>query len=133
MTHSMTHSMTQALTPAMTILYVDQPLASAAFYQKLFGLAPVEQSPTFAMFVLPTGLVLGLWSRHTVEPAAASRGGGCELAIRAPTTDDVDAIHATWSALGISILQAPAEMDFGRTFTAIDADGHRIRVFNPPA
>lgn len=125
--------MTQTMTPAMTILYVDQPPASAAFYQKLFGLAPVEQSETFAMFVLPSGLVLGLWSRHTVEPAATATGGGCELAIRAPSADEVDTIHAAWQALGIGILQAPTEMDFGRTFTAIDHDGHRIRVFNPPA
>lgn len=129
----MTQLMTQTLTPTMTILYVDKPLASAAFYQTLFDLAPVEQSATFAMFVLPSGLVLGLWSRHTVEPAAAARGGGCELAIRARTADEVDAIHAAWQGLGISILQAPTEMDFGRTFTAIDADGHRIRIFNPPS
>lgn len=120
-------------TPTMTILYVDQPPVSAAFYQKLFDLAPVEQSATFAMFVLPGGLVLGLWSRHTVEPKATATGGGCELAIRAPTSTDVDAIHAAWQNLGISILQPPTEMDFGRTFTAIDADGHRIRVFNPPS
>ncbi|HBF31768.1 VOC family protein [Rhizobium sp.] len=129
----MTKTFTQTFTPAMTILYVDQPLASAAFYQKLFGLDPVEQSATFAMFVLPSGLVLGLWSRHTVEPAAITTGGGCKLAIRTPSAADVDATHAAWRALGIRILQAPTEMDFGRTFTALDHDGHRIRVFNPPA
>jgi hypothetical protein len=29
------------------------------------------------------------------------------------------------------ILQPPTEMDFGRTFTAADPDGHRLRVFKP--
>ena len=121
------------MTPTMTILYVNSPEASAAFYQKLFNLAPVEISPTFAMFVLPGGLVFGLWSRHTVEPSATMTGGGCEIAIRASASSEVDALHAQWKALDISILQPPTDAEFGRTFVAIDPDGHRIRVFTPPA
>jgi catechol 2,3-dioxygenase-like lactoylglutathione lyase family enzyme len=121
------------MTPTMTILYVDSPEASAAFYQKLFGLAPVELSPTFAMFILPSGLVFGLWSRHTVEPAAICTGGGGEIAIRASTAADVDTTHAAWQALDVSILQSPTDAEFGRTFLAVDPDGHRIRVFTPPA
>jgi len=123
-------------TPTMIILYVDVPPASAAFYEKLFGIAPVELSATFAMFILPQGLVFGLWSRHTVEPAAAGTGGmggGGELAIRLDTADAVDALHAQWQALGLTMLQAPVELDFGRTFVATDPDGHRIRAFHPSA
>jgi predicted enzyme related to lactoylglutathione lyase len=125
--------MIHSLTPTMTILYVDSPEASAAFYQKLFSLGPVEVSPTFAMFVLPGGLVFGLWSRHTVVPAATLTGGGCEVAIRAPKAADVDATFAAWQALGVSIVQSPTDAEFGRTFLAVDLDGHRIRVFTPPA
>ncbi|KQW29399.1 drug:proton antiporter [Rhizobium sp. Root274] len=121
------------MTPAMTILYVENAAASADFYEKLFGIAPTERADTFSLFRLPTGLVLGLWSRAGVEPTAQFTGGGCELAIRAPGAADVDATHARWSALGIPVLQAPAKADFGRTFTVSDPDGHRIRVFNPPA
>jgi predicted enzyme related to lactoylglutathione lyase len=109
------------------ILYVDNPTASAAFYADLLGRPPVEASPTFAMFAMDSGVMLGLWSRHTVAPAATA-GGGTEIAFIVP---DVDAVHADWSARGLTIVQAPTSMDFGYTFVALDTDGHRLRVFNP--
>lgn len=115
--------------PALIILYVDSPAASAAFYRDLLGVPPIEESPTFAMFPLAGGMALGLWSRHTVQPGATASGGGGELAF---TAGDVDAVHADWAARGLVILQQPLEMDFGRTFTAADPDGHRLRVLTPP-
>ncbi|MGI8766412.1 MAG: VOC family protein, partial [Gemmatimonadaceae bacterium] len=45
--------------------------------------------------------------------------------------DDVDGMHAAWVARGIPIAQAPTDLDFGRTFVALDPDGHRVRVFRP--
>ena len=113
----------------LVILYVDSPAASAAFYADLLGQKPAEASPTFAMFALSPGIGLGLWSRHTVEPAATAAGGG-EVAF---TADDIDAVHADWTARGLSIAQSPTDMDFGRTFVALDPDGHRLRVFAPTA
>ena len=114
---------------ALTILYVDSPPASAAFYEALLGRPPVEASPTFAMFASPEGPGLGLWSRHTVEPTATA-GGGAELAFAVP---DVDAVQVDWSARGLPIVQPLTVMDFGRTFVALDPDGHRLRVFTPAA
>lgn len=75
--------------------------------------------------------MLGLWSRHTVEPAAAGRGGCTELAFTVPDADALDQRHLDWSLRGLPILQAPTNMDFGRTFVALDPDGHRLRVFAP--
>jgi predicted enzyme related to lactoylglutathione lyase len=115
---------------SLVILYVGSPEASARFYAELLGQAPAEASATFAMFRLPSGIGLGLWSRHTVEPAAAGSGGGTELAF---TARDVDAVHAEWSARGLTIAQAPTDLDFGRAFVALDPDGHRLRVFAPAA
>jgi predicted lactoylglutathione lyase len=46
-----------------------------------------------------------------------------------PDTAQVDALHADWQARGLRILQAPVTRDFGYTFTAVDPDGHRLRVF----
>src|SRR4051794_13037280 len=113
---------------SLAILYVDSPERSAAFYSALLEQAPIESSPTFAMFALPGGAKLGLWSRHTVEPAAQATGGGGELAF---TAADIDEVHADWAARGLAIAQPPTEMDFGRTFVALDPDGHRLRVFAP--
>src|SRR5471030_736205 len=58
--------------PNFVLLYVDNPATSATFYAELLGKQPIESSPTFAMFALDSGVKLGLWSRHTVEPAALS-------------------------------------------------------------
>lgn len=52
------------LSPDMTILAVADPLVSARFYQSLLGIEPVECQATFAMFVLPSGLKLGLWLKQ---------------------------------------------------------------------
>lgn len=111
------------------LLYVDSPAASARFYADLIGSAPLEESPTFAMFALPSGIMLGLWSRHTVEPAATAAAGGAEIAMTVADTAAVNALHVDWQARGLAILQAPTDLDFGRTFVALDPDGHRLRVF----
>lgn len=117
--------------PNFVILYVDRPQASGAFYADLLGREPVETSPTFVLFALDNGLMLGLWSRHTVQPSADAAGGGSELAFTLDRAQAVDAVHADWAGRGLPILQAPTDMDFGRTFVALDPDGHRLRVFCP--
>ncbi|MBN9547955.1 MAG: VOC family protein [Alphaproteobacteria bacterium] len=118
-------------TPNVVILYVDSPERSGAFYASLLGREPVESSPTFVMFVLDKGFKLGLWSRHTVEPAASGTGWGGEIVIVVPDAGAVDATHADWAGRGLSILQTPTDMDFGRTFVALDPDNHRLRVYWP--
>lgn len=115
-------------TPAFVILYVDAPERSARFYAELLGRPVLQSSPTFAMLPLGPGLALGLWSRHTVEPRGDGAGATGEIAFTDP---DVDAVHADWARRGLPILQPPTDMDFGRAFTAVDPDGHRLRVFTP--
>lgn len=46
--------------PDFVILYVDNTSASTGFYRDLLGAEPVENSPTFSLFVLSTGMKLGL-------------------------------------------------------------------------
>jgi len=115
--------------PDFTILFVDNPLKSADFYQSLFGKDPVERSPTFALFVLSTGMKLGLWSRHTAEPLVIAAPGSCEICLRLEAAADVDKTYAEWTARGLTVLQTPVEMDFGYTFVVADPDGHRLRVY----
>lgn len=117
--------------PDFVILYVDRPPVSARFYADLLGLEPVEASPTFALFALPSGLRLGLWSRHTVEPAAQAAGGGTEVVFQVGSVAAVADTCAAWRGQGLPILQEPVRLDFGTTFVALDPDGHRLRVFVP--
>lgn len=117
-------------TPNYTLLYVDSPAASASLYAGLLDAQPIEASPTFQLFALGNGQMLGLWARAGVQPACEFHGSGSELAFRVGSAAEVDALHAQWRARGLRILQAPMQMDFGYTFTGADPDGHRLRVFS---
>jgi predicted enzyme related to lactoylglutathione lyase len=111
---------------SFVLLFVENPLQSSSFYSQIFDQKPLEESPTFVLFALPNGIMLGLWSRKTAEPSVLAAGGGSEIAF---SNEDVDEVHRKWSDLGIPMAQAPTDMDFGRTFVALDPDGHRIRVY----
>src|SRR5262245_53196169 len=115
--------------PTMIILYVKNVSASAAFYADLLGRPPVEVSPNFAMFVLSSGIKLGLWWRDEVAPAVTAAPGGAELAITLADADAVRAAHADWARRKLPVAQPPTAMDFGFTFVALDPDGHRLRLF----
>jgi catechol 2,3-dioxygenase-like lactoylglutathione lyase family enzyme len=112
------------------LLYVESPERSAAFYADLLGRPAIESSPTFAMFAMSSGVMLGLWARAGVQPAANAPGGG-EIAFAVDSDEAVDARFAEWRTRGLPIAQTPTPMDFGRTFVALDPDGHRLRVFAP--
>jgi hypothetical protein len=116
-------------TPNYTILYVDSPAASARLYARLLEAEPIEASPTFQLFALEHGRILGLWAKSGVKPAHDFPGSGSELALRVADDAEVDALHMKWEECGLHILQAPVQADFGYTFCGADPDGHRLRVF----
>ena len=115
------------------LLYVDNPRVSGRFYADLLGQEPVEAGPTFVLFVLPSGLKLGLWSRHTVEPATAPAavplGGGGEIGFTVESRAEVDALYEQWGRKDLRVVQKPTALDFGYAFVVLDPDGHRLRVF----
>lgn len=115
------------------LLHVDNPPVSAKFYHEVLGIPVFEQSPTFAMLRLRDGVMLGLWSRHTVEPKSASNPGASEVAFTVADATAVETMHIEWARRGLKIVQTPTRMDFGATFVALDPDGHRLRVFAPEA
>lgn len=127
----MTTETKTAITPGLLILYVSDVRRSAVFWCDLFGRETIDISDTFAMLPLAGGLALGLWRADGARPVASHLGGGGEIAVRVASDDAVDASHADWAARGLTIAQEPTAMDFGYTFTALDPDGHRIRVFHP--
>jgi catechol 2,3-dioxygenase-like lactoylglutathione lyase family enzyme len=112
------------------LLHVADTAASSRFYETILQRSPIDTSPTFVLFEAGPALKLGLWRKDGVEPAATA-AGGFELGIPVGSKAAVDATAADWAGHDVTILQAPVEMDFGRTFTAEDPDGHRVRVFCP--
>ncbi len=115
------------------LLHVEDPAASAKFYNELLDIPVIDQRPGFAKLSLRDGVMLGLWSRETVEPASTGHSGASEIAFMAADADAVAATHADWQRRGLDIIQVPTAMSFGTTFVALDPDGHRLRVFAPPA
>ena len=109
------------------LLYVENPPKSAAFYADLLDKPVIESASTFAMLPLTESVMLGLWSKYTVEPKATPVGGS-EVAFAAESAEAVRETCASWRAKGLTIAQEPLAMDFGTTFVALDPDGHRLRV-----
>ncbi len=114
------------------LLYVESPAKSEAFYRDILSRPAIDSSPSFVMFGMPSGVKLGLWGRDGVAPPSTPPGGS-EIAFTLADAAAVDARCADWRARGIRIAQAPQAVDFGYTFTALDPDGHRLRVFTPAA
>lgn len=108
------------------LLFVEAPLISAEFYSKILGLKPIEQYPTFALFALKNNVQLGLWAYKTAQPKITTPPGASEIAFSA---DNIDRLYEHLLKLGVPMIQTPTDMDFGRTFVAVDPDGHRIRFY----
>jgi predicted enzyme related to lactoylglutathione lyase len=108
------------------LLFVMNPQKSSLFYQEFFGIMPIEESPTFVMFALKNGVMLGLWSKYTAEPRVEAPPGAMEICF---PTDDVDEFYKAWEKKHLVVAQKPTDMDFGRTFVVLDPDGHRIRIY----
>lgn len=114
--------------PNLMLLYVADPLNSLPFYQNLFGQPPVTAFPTYVAFTFDNGLHLGLWSTSARDFHSAGSGHRSELAIMVDDDAEVDQLYAAWLALGVTIEQPLMNAVFGRTFVALDPDGHRLRV-----
>ncbi len=119
--------------PEMIILYVENVATSIRFYDGLIGKPPVEASANFAMYAFENGITLGLWVGHDVRPVPKNAGGGSEIGFTLKDKNAVDGKFKEWKDKGYSMAQEPTQMDFGYTFTALDPDGHRLRVFSPSA
>lgn len=110
----------------LILLFVENPPLSGTFYKKLFQREPIEAHPTFQLFQLTNNVQLGLWSRYTAEPHVSTTGGGAEICF---ASEDIDSVYERWKQNDIPIAQTLTDMDFGRTFVALDPDGHRIRIY----
>lgn len=122
--------------PSFVILYVENPSQSATFYQQLFALAPVEASPGFVMFVLNSGLRLGLWQRQHIVPAATldaalPAGGSCELVFQLADSAALQTTYQQCQQAQLAVALAPVQLEFGETFVVLDPDQHRLRFYVP--
>lgn len=118
-------------TPNLFILYVEDAAASQKFYTDLLGQDPENAFPSYVAFKLPGGTYLSLWQPHDFDLPVSQDGNRFEVAFMIEGDGAVDALFQDWKAKGITIAQEPVDAIFGRTFVAIDPDGHRLRVCQP--
>jgi catechol 2,3-dioxygenase-like lactoylglutathione lyase family enzyme len=110
------------------LLSVRSPQASAKLYTQLLGVSPVQDSEGFVLYVLPTGLKIGLWQSTDMKPAPRP-SGGAELSFTEPSREAVLATYEAWRALDLNVVMEPTDLPFGFSFVVEDPDGHRLRPF----
>ena len=119
------------LSPNLVLLYVDDPAKSALFYADLFGREPVASFPAYVAFGLENGLTFSLWSTQARDFVSSGTGHRSEIAFTVKDDAEVERLYADWRRRGIAIEQELKTAVFGRTFVALDPDGHRLRVCRP--
>lgn len=120
-----------ALDLNLTVLYVEDPARSAAFYRDLLGVETMAPTENFTAVPLPGGRLFGLWRKSVAKPEPQEAVGGFEIGVMIAEKDGVAAKFSSLEAAGHRIVQPLTVMDFGPTFVIADPDGHRIRFCEP--
>lgn len=118
------------LDPNLVLFYVRNIEGSTNFYSELLNTNPIHTESDYVMFLLKSGLRLGLWSQSIAEPQPTMLGGGSELAFLVDSESAIDKLFVHYQNKDFTIIQPPTHMDFGYTFVTCDLDGHRIRFFS---
>ncbi|MFE4468924.1 VOC family protein [Leifsonia sp. NPDC056824] len=116
-----------AIGPDFISLQVRDLDASQAFYERYLGLVRSPAGPPHAVVFAtePIAFALRDLVPGTDLDSVARPGLGVALWLRAT---DVQAIHDALAADGRTIVSAPIDGPFGRTFTFADPDGYHITL-----
>ena len=119
------------LIPNLLIFYVEDPLVSAAFYEKIFRIKPEASYPTYVAFSFEKRFTFSLWSKHAKNFVSGGEGHRSELSFMVENEEEVRKLRKIWGQLNVEIEQELHVAVFGLTFVALDPDNHRIRVCIP--
>ena len=109
--------------PDFVSLQVRDLERSAAFYQQYLGLKRSDAGPPHAVVFDTKPIAFAV--REVDGDAIAQPGQGMALWLHAP---DAQHIHDALAAAGTTIISAPADGPFGRTFTFADPDGYQVTL-----
>ncbi len=101
--------------------------ASQAFYEQYLGLVRSQAGPPHAVVFKTTPIAFALRDVIPGTDIASTPQPGIGAAIWLHATD-VQAIHDALVADGKTIVSAPIDGPFGRTFTFADPDGYQITL-----
>ncbi|MFB8210627.1 VOC family protein [Streptomyces sp. NPDC056010] len=116
-----------AIGPDFLSLQVRDLGVSQAFYERYLGLVRSQAGPPHAVVfeTNPIAFALRDLVPGTDLASVAQPGIGAAIWLRAT---DVQAIHDALVADGHTIVSAPIDGPFGRTFTFADPDGYHITL-----
>jgi predicted enzyme related to lactoylglutathione lyase len=100
---------------------------SQAFYEQYLGLVRSQAGPPHAVVFKTTPIAFALRDIVPGTDLASLAQPGIGAAIWLHATD-VQAIHDALVAGGHTIVSAPIEGPFGRTFTFADPDGYHVTL-----
>jgi catechol 2,3-dioxygenase-like lactoylglutathione lyase family enzyme len=113
--------------PDFISLQVRDLAASQAFYERYLGMVRSPAGPPNAVVFETTPIAFALRDIVPGTDLASAPYPGVGAAVWLHATD-VQAIHDALVADGHSIVAAPIDGPFGRTFTFADPDGYRITL-----
>ncbi len=122
--------MAKLLGPDFISLQVRNLSASRVFYTDMLGLTidPRFNTPDFVLFDSST-IPFALSEAKVNLDEAPQPGWGMALWI---DCDSIDTLWAKLDAAGVTIIKAPYNGPFGRTFVFADPDGYRITANENP-
>ncbi|MBM7077905.1 VOC family protein [Micromonospora humida] len=101
--------------------------ASQAFYERYLGLVRSPAGPPHAVVFATTPIAFALRDVVPGTDLASAARPGIGAAIWLHSTD-VQAIHDALVTDGHTIVSAPVDGPFGRTFTFADPDGYQVTL-----
>ncbi|GAA1957959.1 VOC family protein [Agromyces allii] len=113
--------------PDFISLQASDLVASQAFYEQYLGLVRSPAGPPHAVVFETTPIAFALREVVPGTDLASVEQPGIGAAIWLHATE-VQAIHDALVADGQTIVTAPIDGPFGRTFTFADPDGYRITL-----
>ncbi|MFI6316199.1 VOC family protein [Nonomuraea sp. NPDC050556] len=113
--------------PDFISLQVGDLDASQAFYEQYLGLVRSQAGPPHAVVFETEPIAFALRDVVPGTDLASAARPGIGAAIWLHATD-VQAIHDALTADGHTIVSAPIDGPFGRTFTFADPDGYHVTL-----
>ncbi|MEO9274439.1 drug:proton antiporter [Marinomonas sp. 5E14-1] len=112
------------------ILYVADIERSVEFYKPLLDRDPVEISGEFALFTSHSGMRFGLSkaSLHCSE-LNSEFSAKMELCFEQPNEITLQMNLIKWRELGVTFIEELTKANFKTSFTTLDPDGHKLRIF----
>ena len=113
--------------PDFISLQASDLAASQSFYEQYLGLVRSPAGPPHAVVFQTTPIAFALRDLLPGTDLASVPQPGLGAAIWLHATD-VQAIHDALDAAGHTIVSAPVDGPFGRTFTFADPDGYHVTL-----